>query len=136
MKILKSVLLATILLTSVSSFAQDGKASVQFEMPLKTAIIKDPAAQNATQFLPATQLLKFWVYKAGSTEDVKKMTEAFSGDKDIKAFTEGQTTGDYKEFTLELKNKKELRWFEERFKKAGIAHIKVNNGAIENIDKL
>jgi hypothetical protein len=126
----------SLLVASIHVTAQNGSAGISFEMPLKTVIIKDPNASDVVKFLSESSMVKFWVYKAGSTEDVKKVMDTFKGDKDVKSFTEGQSNGDYKEFTLELSAKKSKDWYKEHFKKAGLKTIKVNSGPVTEVDKI
>jgi hypothetical protein len=112
------------------------QAAITYEMPLKTVIIKDPAANEAAEYFSTVTMLKFWIYKAGTTDDVKKMSAVFTGDPAVKQFSEGTTNGDYKEFTLELKSPKNKEWFVEKLRKAGCLYIKVNQREVAEIGKL
>jgi hypothetical protein len=134
---MRSLLFASLMIVFISPLAaQDGKVGITFEMPLKTAIIKDPAATDPVAYFAGLEVLRFWVYKAGDTKDVQKILAAFREDKAVKTVAEGPATGDHKEFTVTLKSKQEKTWFRTTFTKAGVTHIKINNGPVTEISKL
>jgi hypothetical protein len=138
--ILRSLSVLVILLgTASGSAALNGLSHAQViltdDMPLKTVVIKDPAAEDQTKFFSMVTTLRFWIYKAGSSGDIDAIMKNLKNYSDVQSCTEGGVSGDYKEITVVVKSKHDKAWFTEMFRKAGLSSLKINNGPVTALAK-
>lgn len=120
------LLLLFLLATSYSNAQQVKDTGTNNNLPLKTAVLRDASAGDASSYLSSAKIVRFWVYKAGSTTDVQKMVAAFSKAKGVTGVKEGDLNGDYKEFVLTLDKPRDLGWYGKLLAEAGITHLKFN----------
>lgn len=137
MKIIKSLIVATLLVTAGANATENETSKLVYsETPAKTVCIKHPEAADVNKYFSTSTVVMFEVYKAGTQGDVAKMIKALKSDSNVQSVTEGALTGDYQAITLTLKSAKDKSWFISEFKKAGLSHIKINNNPIVEVDKL
>jgi hypothetical protein len=140
MKIFKivsfSLLLASLSINSAVFASTNGLDKTVINYPAKTAIIKNPLAEDAGKFFATSTTINFEVYKVGSKDDVTALIAAFTKNADVESCNLGVTTGDFQAFTLVLKSAKDKQWFINAFKKAGIMTMKINNKAVVNTDAI
>ena len=140
MKIFKILSISVLLVaTSVSNTinAKINTFKLAFtEIPVKTVCIKHPEATDATKYFANATIVSFEIYKAGGAAEVDKIIKLLSSDANVESCTAGKVTGDFSAITLSLKTAKNKAWFVSQFKKAGLTHIKLNNSAPVEADKL
>lgn len=138
MKILKiislSVLMATVASPTVN--ANIINTVILADIPAKTVVIKHPEATDVTKYFASATVINFEIYKVGSATDLEKIIKSISGDANVLSFVAGRVTGDFSAVTLTLKSAKGKTWFTNLVKNAGLAHIKINNNAPVEADKL
>ncbi len=140
MKILKILSISVLLVaTSVSNTVNAKIKTFKLafiEIPVKTVCIKHPEAADATKYFANATIVSFEIYKAGGAAEIDKIIKLLSADANIESCTAGKITGDFSAITLSLKTAKNKAWFVSQFKKAGLTHIKLNNSAPVEADKL
>lgn len=139
MKILRIVALGLFVLSvSVSPAINVARTSLvkYSETPAKTVFIKHPDAADANSFFSKNTSLMFYVFKAGSADEVNKMIETIKKNKNVLNAGAGKVTGDYQEITVNLKSAKDKAFWVDLFKSAGLNHIKINNGDVRDINQL
>ena len=141
MQILKTLSLTLLLASPALSIDATGQVNGKInaiagdykEMPIKTIVIKHPAANDPATFFSTNTLFSFEVYKPG---DMSKIIAAIKQDPDVLECGKGNVTGDYHQVNLSLKTTKDKAWFAALFKKAGLASIKINNNPIVEVAKM
>jgi hypothetical protein len=140
MKILKivslSLLLASLSINSTVFASANGLNKAAINYPAKTAIIKNPLAEDAGKFFATSTTINFEVYKVGSKDDIASLIASFTKNSDVESCNLGVTTGDFQAFTLVLKSTKDKQWFINAFKKAGLMTMKINNKPVVNTDAI
>ena len=140
MKIFKILSLSSLLALTVVSNTINAKVNTVklafIEIPVKTVCIKHPEAADATKYFANATIVSFEVYKAGGAAEIDKIIKLLSADTNVESCTAGKVTGDFSAITLTLKTAKNKAWFVSQFKKAGLTHIKLNNNAPVEADKL
>ena len=139
MKIFKIISLSLLLAsTSVSSFlnATTVNKNSLVNIPEKTVCIKHPDATDANKYFSTATIINFEVYKIGSADEVQKLIKILSADANVESCNAGTVTGDFSAFTLSLKSAKNKAYFVALIKKAGLLHIKINNNAAVEADKI
>jgi hypothetical protein len=110
------------------------KAVVKFtDIPVKTVVIKNAEAADANKYFSTATTVVFWVYKAGTTDEI---TQKLKKNSDVANCGAGKLTGDYQEMTVTLKTAKDKAFWISLFKSAGLGHIKINNNEIVEMDKM
>ncbi|MDX2171653.1 MAG: hypothetical protein SFY56_00940 [Bacteroidota bacterium] len=139
MKIFKtlslSILLAATTVSSVAKATNSYKVTL-VDIPAKTVCMKHPEAADATKYFASATVINFEIYKVGSTADMEKIIKSLSSDANVESCEAGKITGDFSAVTLSLKSAKGKAWFAAFVKKAGLTHIKINNNAPVEADKL
>jgi hypothetical protein len=136
---MKVLVTSTLLLLSgsVAVNASAKSAYVMFkETPAKTVCIKAANATDANAFFSASTSYFFEVYKPGTKTDLLDIVNKLKSQEGVEACSPGTITGDYCAITLTLKTKKDKAWFVNAFSKAGLNHVKMNNGEAVEISKL
>jgi hypothetical protein len=130
-------LVCLVFISSAPLLCQQVKTTgTEQNLPNKTIVLTDPGVEQPGAFLPGVEILRFSVYKAGSTDDVKKMLRSLSGTDGIKKVSEGPVSGDMKEFVIELNAPRDLAWYRNTFTKAGFKYIKLNTANAKPISEL
>lgn len=139
MKILKT-LSVTLLLSAAAvstAVAANPLAIAAFiETPVKTVVIKNPNAEDATKFFSVNTIVHFEVYKVGTKEELATVIASLKKNADVESVHEGIVTGDYQALDIVLKTTKNKEWFSKSLKNAGLNHIKINNNPIIPIENL
>ncbi len=128
--------LAMLLLAFTVQAQQVKITGTQDSLPLKTVVIRDSGSENAEGYLQKATIVRFWVFKAGSTADVEKIVKTFRSADGVKELKEGEVNGDYKEFVLHLNGSKGLSWYKKHFAAAGLTHLKFNSGPVRPLSQL
>jgi len=139
MKIFKtlslSILLVATTVSSVASTTNSHKITLA-DIPAKTVCIKHPEATDATKYFANATVITFEIYKAGTFTEMEAIMKALKNDANVDNAVAGKVTGDFSAVTLSLKSAKGKAWFAAYVKKAGLTHIKINNNAPVEADKL
>ena len=133
---LRTIILLALLLSGSGIGAQSQQVKqtgAVSELPLKTVVINESAADQDAEFWNALTILRFSVCRAGSMADVQKIMETFRGDGSVKHIKEGPVTGDNKEFVLTLHKPQSRDWYLKKFREAGLTHVKINNARPEKL---
>jgi hypothetical protein len=136
MKLAKTFALSLFILAMGVAVANpaSNKAVVKFvDVPVKTVVIKHPEAADANKYFSTATTITFWVYKAGSADEIAQKLKKHS---DVASCGAGKLTGDYQEMTVTLKAAKDKAFWASLFKSAGLGHIKINNNEIVEMDKM
>ena len=105
-------------------------------LPFKTVVIKDSGSETAETYLRNSTIVRFWVFKAGSTADVEKIVKVFRNAEGVKELKEGEVNGDYKEFVLHLSSARDMAWYKKQLAVAGLTHLKFNSGPARPVSAL
>lgn len=106
------------------------------ETPAKTICIKNALASDANKYFSTTTSFYFEVYKPGSKADLIAIIDKLKATEGVENCTPGNVTGDYYAITLTLKSAKDKAWFAKTVKAAGLAHIKINNNEVVEVEKM
>lgn len=139
MKIFKTLSLSLLLVaTTVSSVAKATNSNkvILVDIPAKTVCIKHPEAADATKYFASATVITFEIYKVGTASEMEAIMKALKNDANVDNVEAGKITGDFSAVTLSLKSAKGKAWFAAFVKKAGLTHIKINNNAPVEADKL
>lgn len=125
------------LLICANSIAQQVKNNgTTSNLPLKTVVIKDGKKEDPGTYLASTNIVRFWIYKPGSTADVEQILRSIRKSEGVTSVEEEGVSGDYMEFVLRLKSPRDKSWYRRVFEKAGITHIQYNGGEPMELRKL
>jgi hypothetical protein len=136
MKLAKTFALSLLMLGMGVAVAApvSSKAVIKFaETPVKTVVIKNPGAADANKYFSTVTTITFWVYKAGSTDEI---TQKLKKNSDVASCGAGKLAGDYQEMTVTLKTAKDKAFWASLFKSAGMGHIKINNNEVVEMEKM
>ncbi|HQQ95570.1 MAG TPA: hypothetical protein PLQ93_13530 [Bacteroidia bacterium] len=106
------------------------------ETPAHTVFIKHPAAEDVNRYFSEASMFQLEIYKTGTKEELQKILTQLRKDKAVESCTEGVVTGDFQAVVVSLKQAQNKTWFINWLKSAGLNHIKINNKAVTEIEKL
>jgi hypothetical protein len=106
------------------------------DTPPKTVFIKHPAAEDVNRYFSEASMFQLEIYKVGTKEELQKVLTQLRRDKSVESCTEGVVTGDFQAVVVSLKQAQNKAWFINWLKSAGLNHIKINNKALTEIEKL
>ena len=135
MKTYKTSLTAILLIFSTIFIAAKNQQKVYLfgETPVKTIVIKNPAADDVNTFFSNSQVYFFEVYKIG---DVQAVLEIFKKNKDVASCVANNPIGDFTPINLILKSNKDKAFFITLFKSAGLNNIRINHREVVATDKM
>lgn len=139
MKLIRSISFSLFMFTTASLALASGSAETTIvinETPAKTVVIKAPAASDVNAFFSSTKVLSFEVYKAGSAEELNSIVNKIQSVAGVETVAKGRITGDYSNINVILKTTKDKAFWINLFKAAGLGHIKINNNAVVEIEKI
>jgi hypothetical protein len=133
---LLSLFFAAFLVQSNLQAQQVKNTGTTSDIPLKTVVIKDGNTDDAGAYLSSVNIVRFWVYKPGSTADVARILKTLRAADGVTEVEEAGVSGDYQEFVLRLKSARDKDWYRRTFAAAGLTHIQYNGGKPVELSKL
>lgn len=136
----KSLTAALSLLFLVLAFgagAQQVKSTATAEiLPRKTIVFKDSRTEDLNTYLTSNKIVRFWIYKAGSTADSELLVKTLRTADGVEEVEEEGASGDYTEYVLRLLAPRDKGWYKKQLLKAGIGNVQFNNGKVTEVARL
>ena len=122
------------MIVTTSSEAQQVKSTATTEvLPLKTMVFKDSRTEDLQTYLTSNKIVRFWIYKAGSTADSERLVKTLRSAEGVEEVEEEGVSGDYSEYVLRLKTPRDKNWYKKQLLKAGITNVQFNNGEVTEV---